>query len=287
MSVPVTELAPEHRAVLSLVLTQGRGYGEIAELLGSDRAAVRARAHAAAEQLVSEGEAPDAPTRRLVIDYLLGAQTHSQRVRTCYLLAGSASDREWAMGLSRALAPLTKVPLPVIPGARLARPHAPPPRHPVRRLVAGAALIAAAAAVVALVVPLIGGGGRAPRLLNASTSFHGRTLQHLVLTPVRNPRASGAGAVLSQGDTMLLLLQARGLAPNRGNSYAVWLFNTPGDARLLGLVSPKVGRGGRFSSGATLPDDAVRFHTVLVTRETSSDPSAPGPAVLRAPLPLR
>ena len=287
MSPRLADVAPEHRAVLSLVLTQGRTYNEIAELMGSDPATVRMRAHAAAEVLVATGEdGPDPATRRLVTDYLLNAQTHSQRVRTCYLLAGSPSDREWATRLARALAPLSKVPLPIIPGARLGRPkRAPAPKHPKRRIVAAGALVAAVAAIVVLAVRPSSGGGAGAPLLSSSVSFHGRTLQQLTLTPTRDRRASGAATILGQGGTRLLLLQGRGLAPNDGNSYAVWLFNAQDDARLLGFVSPPVGRKGSFSSGATLPDDAVRFRAVLITRETSSDPSAPGPVVLRAPLP--
>jgi hypothetical protein len=84
---------------------------------------------------------------------------------------------------------------------------------------------------------------------------------------------------------MLLLLQARGLAPNHHNSYGVWLFNAPGDARLLGFISPPVGSSGSFSSGTPLPQDAVRFHTVIVTQETKPAPSEPGSVVLRAALP--
>jgi DNA-directed RNA polymerase specialized sigma24 family protein len=38
-------LTPQSRALLSLVLTQGKGFDEIAGLLGIDPAAVRMRAH--------------------------------------------------------------------------------------------------------------------------------------------------------------------------------------------------------------------------------------------------
>ena len=71
-----------------------------------------------------------------------------------------------------------------------------------------------------------------------------------------------------------------------GTSYAVWLFNTEVDSRLLGFVSPPVGADGTFSSGTALPDDAVRFHEVLVTRETTASPKQPGEVVLRSVLSL-
>jgi len=116
MTRSLKELPDDQLAVLSLLLSGGRSYDEIARLSGADSGAVRARAHTAAAQLVESNRPPDAATRALIVDYLLGVQSHADRVRSCYLLAGSPPDREWATRLSRALAPLTKVPLPVIPG---------------------------------------------------------------------------------------------------------------------------------------------------------------------------
>ena len=43
---PLEPLAPDQRAVVSLVLQQGRSYDEIAALLGIDAGAVRVRAQA-------------------------------------------------------------------------------------------------------------------------------------------------------------------------------------------------------------------------------------------------
>jgi hypothetical protein len=280
------DLRPEERAVLSLVLSQGRSYEEVARLSQADPGAIRARVHAAAEQLVPPEELaqPEAGPRGLIIDYLLGAQTHAERVRTCYLLAGSPVDREWAARLARSLAPLSKVPLPVIPGARLPRPSAPPGRQrraPVKRstfTTGGVVLLLAIVIAVVVVLASAGGSGRGRTAV-------GRTVHRLVLTAPAG-RASAAGDVLVRGGAMLLLLQGRGLAPNHGNSYAVWLFNAPGDDRLLGLISPPVGRGGTFSSGTTLPDDAVRFHSVVITLERNSSPASPGTVVLRGPLSL-
>jgi hypothetical protein len=109
-----------------------------------------------------------------------------------------------------------------------------------------------------------------------------------VLSPVgSDPTAVGVAAIVRQKKgLLLLLLQGRGLAPNVHNSYAVWLFNTPTDSRLLGFVSPAVGAAGTFSSGTTLPDDAVRFRELIVTLETTSRPATPGQEVLQTRLSL-
>jgi hypothetical protein len=150
-------------------------------------------------------------------------------------------------------------------------------------------LIGGLAAVVAIVVLIIVLSGSSPTRPAAPTGHPGRTLRRLVLAPAGSDRkALGAADVIRQkGGSLLLLLQAHGLAPNTSrDSYAVWLFNAPGDARLLGFVSPGVGAAGTFSSGVTLPHDASRFHALIVTLERTSEPTTPGPAVLRAPLSL-
>jgi hypothetical protein len=130
-------------------------------------------------------------------------------------------------------------------------------------------------------------GLTAPGRAAAKGAPAAKTISRLVLRPAGSDKSAvGAGAVMRQAGGLVLLLQARGLTPNAGDSYAVWLYNAPGDDRLLGFVSPAVGSDGTFSSGAALPRDAVRFQTLLITRETSARPSKPGPAVLRSKLSL-
>jgi hypothetical protein len=144
-------------------------------------------------------------------------------------------------------------------------------------------------AVVAIVVLIIVLSGSSTARPSGSTGHAGQTLRKLVLAPAGSDRnALGAGDVIRQkGGSLLLLLQAHGLAANsHRDSYAVWLFNAPGDARLLGFVSPGVGAAGTFGASVTLPDNAFRFHALLVTLEQTFQPTSPGPAVLRAPLSL-
>jgi hypothetical protein len=210
---------------------------------------------------------------------------------------------------ARAAVPAAAPPVRAAPRAPVARtpfdsaPTPPPPPDPKRRrlpplpprrfAVPGMAAVAAIVVIVVLLVVLAGGGspkgGALAAAARAAAGGQATQTRKLVLEPAGADRhALGAGAVVRQrSGSLLLLLQARGLTPNsHQDSYAVWLFNTSSDARLLGFVSPAVGAAGTFSSGVTLPDDAFRFHTLLVTLEQSSQPTSPGPAVLRTPLSL-
>jgi hypothetical protein len=317
----LASLAPDARAVLSLVLERGRGWDEIAGMLGIEREAVRTRARAAADDLVGASiELPAAADRGRIVDYVLGQQGVAERARTRRLLESSETARGWAQALTTALAPLLSGPPPVPvaapePPARAPAPIAaqpepepelepPPEPEPLRRAIApsagkprlggvqgaGAVVLATACVVAALIlIGTAGGSGSTPRgksRSRSSTAVH--TVGRLVLSPAQSgSRALGAGAIVARRGSLLLLLQARGLTPNRkGTSYAVWLFNTEVDSRLLGFVSPPVGADGTFSSGTALPDDAVRFHEVLVTRETTASPKQPGEVVLRSVLSL-
>ena len=69
------------------------------------------------------------------------------------------------------------------------------------------------------------------------------------------------------------------LPPTEGFFYAVWLYNSPASALPLSK-SPPVTANGRLQGGALLPANAGSYHKILLTRETSTKPSHPGPIVL-------
>src|SRR5215218_2020179 len=118
---PLEPLAPDQRAVVALVLQQGRSYDEIAALLGIPVAAVRARAQAGLAALAPGNGLPGEVTAPLA-DYLLGQQPDADAEATRGLMAESAPARAWASGVAERLADVAKTPLPQIPG------DAPPPR---------------------------------------------------------------------------------------------------------------------------------------------------------------
>jgi hypothetical protein len=111
---PLESLAPDQRAVVALVLQQGRSYDEIAALLGMPVGAVRARAQAGLATLARDNGLPDEITGPLA-DYLLGQQPPRDAEATRGLLAESAAAREWAGDVAARLEDVAPRGLPEIP----------------------------------------------------------------------------------------------------------------------------------------------------------------------------
>lgn len=93
-------------------------------------------------------------------------------------------------------------------------------------------------------------------------------------------KAVAVAEVLSEGDQYAFYLAAEHLPPSKGFFYAVWLYNSPSSFEALSRV-PNVGSSGDVQGGSLLPKDASKYHTMLITRETQSQPKSPGPVVLR------
>ena len=144
---PLEPLAPDQRAVVALVLQQGRSYDEIAALLGMPVDEVRARAQAGLAALAHDNGLPGEITGPLA-DYLLGQQPARDAEAARRLLAESAPARAWATGVAdrggrarrrsepgRDAAPdrpLAGVPAPA-PRPRLARERPPATAGPASR----------------------------------------------------------------------------------------------------------------------------------------------------------
>src|SRR5215218_5212199 len=111
---PLEPLAPDQRAVVALVLQQGRSYDEIAALLGIPVDAVRARARAGLAALAPANGLPGEVTAPLA-DYLLGQQPDADAEATRGLLAESAPARAWAVDVADRLAGVGASALPEIP----------------------------------------------------------------------------------------------------------------------------------------------------------------------------
>jgi len=111
---PLEPLAPDQRAVVALVLQQGRSYEEIAALLGMPVDAVRARAHAGLASLAHDDGLPAEITGPLA-DYLLGQQPERDADATRGLLAESAAARAWAADVVAQLEDVAPNGLPDVP----------------------------------------------------------------------------------------------------------------------------------------------------------------------------
>ncbi|HST34027.1 MAG TPA: sigma factor-like helix-turn-helix DNA-binding protein [Solirubrobacteraceae bacterium] len=314
------DLPPDQRATLSLLLRRGKSYAEVAGMLDIDERAVHDRAHAALAVLAApQARELTAPQREEVGDYLLGQRTGvAERLATRTYLDGSPQARAWATALTGELEPLAGAPLPEIPngaspaatpattatgvaGTPPATSPRPPrgarPRSASPARIRGALLLAAiVAAIVVAIVLLTGGGGSSSDSANSGgggeTTGSGTTStqkpqakedKRITLTPAdAGSKAVGVAEVLSEGNQYAFYLAAQHLAPSKGKGffYAVWLYNSPSSYEALSRA-PDVGSSGNVQGGALLPKDAAKYHTMLLTRETASKPTKPGPVILR------
>jgi hypothetical protein len=169
----------------------------------------------------------------------------------------------------------------------------------------GALLLGAIVALVVLAVVLIAnsGGGSGKQAADAAGSAAGsetapsstsagstktqgakaKEEKRITLgSPDPSSRAVGVAEVLAEGKQYAFYLAAEHLPPSKGKGffYAVWLYNSPTSHEALSR-SPEVAANGSLQGGALLPADAGKYHTMLLTRETSSRPTNPGPVVLR------
>jgi hypothetical protein len=78
---------------------------------------------------------------------------------------------------------------------------------------------------------------------------------------------------------------AVGLPANtKHNAYAIWLTNGPQESKLVGFVNPAVTNNRNLRATAILPKHAFRYHQVLITLETKTQPTTPGAVALQGPL---
>jgi Sigma-70, region 4 len=321
---PLEPLAPDQRAVVALVLQQGRSYDEIAALLGMPADAVRARAQAGLASLARDNGLPGEVTGPLA-DYLLGQQGRSDAEATRGLLADSAPARAWATDVAERLADVAPNGLPEIPGGEPSRPSsgaggaAPPgPRpRPVREpppptptggappaasRLGGALLIVGVLAVVAVVLFLVLSGDDDPAGEQAAagptptaTATPAAAPDPVATVPLRSPsggKAKGTMSLYLQDGQLLFALAAQDVPPSGDrSSYAVWFTGPGAKARRLGFTNP-VGADGRLGIQgpsdkdlAAFPKLYATYERVVVSEETREDARRPGNIVLSGRLP--
>jgi hypothetical protein len=307
---PLDSLDAGQRAVLQLLLRQGKSYDELAELLRTTPASVRARARGAVAAAAPDSSEIGPARRDEIAEYLLGQQGASQRAATREYLAGSAAGRAWARGAASALAPIGGDALPDIPAEReeVAEAFDALERRTARQAAVkrssqlGTKLLLAGVGVIvgiAIILALRLGGDDPPESATTpptSTSVAVRTTptgdqyqvvaQGTLLAPKGgDPDAKGQVAIFRfpANNQFRFGLEATGLPPaRRGSAYGVWLYSSDDKKRFLGFPDTQVSKSGRLQTVADLSPDTPSYGAVLLTRETADKPTKPGRLVLVA-----
>jgi Sigma-70, region 4 len=279
------DLPPDQRAVLLLLVRQGKSQSEIADMLGIPQRTVRDRAREALDALAQEPSEPAAAARTPARDS--GGRTRaSGDIRSSTPLPTS----------SPAPASSPAHPTSQTPGAGFSG-SLPSSRR------GGAILLAALVVIVVVAVILITDGGSSHKNSSAqtgstpsattstpSTSTTSGAAAHsgkptldkqIALTSPSEPNSKTVGLVevLSEGSKRAFYIAAEHLPPSTGFFYAVWLYNSPTNTAPLGRIPP-VGSNGQAQGGALLPANAGDYHEILLTRETNSRATQPGQVVL-------
>jgi len=332
-------LPQDQRAVLQLVLSRGRSYDQIAQLLKINPSSVRERAHTALSALGPETEVSE-ENRGRIADYLLGQLSEPSEVDEARsLLAHSPGERAWARVVASELAPLAGGALPEIPTeAGAPQPAAPAPAPAVAASAPAAAdggqpagsegeaadrrrrssrlggiiVLAIAVIVIAGVVVYVltknnnsspkhqaaasassttstpAASGSSTTSSGSSSTTPAKVVAQINLTPPHTgSKAVGIAEVLDEGASQGVAIVAQNVPPNSKkppNAYAVWLYNSPTDAKILGFVNPGVGSNGRLSTAGALPSDAKHYKNLIITVETNAKPKTPGTIILQGTL---
>jgi hypothetical protein len=280
-------LPPDQRAVLLLLVRQGKSQSEIADMLGIPQHTVGDRARAALDSLAEEPGEPTGGAAR--------TPTRDSRGQT----RASADIRS-----STPPPPSSPAPAPAHPSSQTPGTDFSGSLPSSRR--GGALLLAALVVIVVIAVILITDGGSSHKNSSgqtgstpsattstpstASTSTTSSAATHsgkptldkqIALTSPSEPNSKTVGLVevLSEGSKRAFYIAAEHLPPSKGFFYAVWLYNSPTSSAPLGRIPP-VGSNGQAQGGALLPANAGDYHEILLTRETNSHATQPGQVVL-------
>lgn len=142
----------------------------------------------------------------------------------------------------------------------------------------------AASATTPVTAPPASTSSSAQRTTSATTAASPAPRIKLV-SPSGDKSIAAIAEVVKQGGKEAIAIVGHGLPPNtKHDAYAVWLYNAPRDAALLGFVNPGVGKNGRLETTGPLPANAAHFRQLLITVETTDAPGQPGRVVLRGKL---
>jgi Anti-sigma-K factor rskA/Sigma-70, region 4 len=290
------QLSDEQRAIVELVLQQGKTYDELADLLGMPEARVRERARDALVDLAPiSARGVEEDWRGQLADYVLGQQAGPEATATRGHLRRSEAARSWTRSLLDSLEQLyPNGDLPAIPdsGSRRAagEPSAPlgtaaaPAVHR-RRLLAAAAAVAALLLVVVLLWPIgvltgdDGDDGGTTAGSNGERSSSSISAQR-----------QGAALIVRQDGKDRIVVSAQGLEPSTNTTaYQVWLYDS--DSKRKSLGATPTDKQGNMQVMGELPADYedwkfVDVSTVTVSGQGDNQQVRNGQSVLRGVLEL-
>jgi hypothetical protein len=166
----------------------------------------------------------------------------------------------------------------------------------------GVVLLAVLAVVIAVVLVVVltrGGddeGGTAsvaasttPATAAASTAATTTTPltveAQINMTAPSGGKALGVATIITDGKTEAVQIQTSGLLANgKSDLYALWLTGASGKVSLLGFQKTPVGKNGRFQGTASLPTDASSYTSIVLSKESTNNPTKPSNTVLRGAL---
>jgi len=300
----INELPPDQLAVLRLLLGQGSSYEAIAGSLHIEEREVRSRAAAALDSLAATAP-PATAERDAATDYLLGQQDAAAQDDTRAMLASSAAALAWARSLREPLGEIASGDLPRLPEASAGAPRvaedddgmapsaaasaAAAPAAGERRY--GRILLAALAGLVILFAGLLIGRLTAPDGQGGNSTATNASQRDGNATPVAAarlkpppgapaPKALGIAQFAREQGRVVLGVAAQGMpkAP-KGSGYGVWLSGGSGKPLWLGYFSA-VNDKGQIGAQAVVPVNPAAYRTMLITRESTRNPSAPGKTYL-------
>jgi hypothetical protein len=255
------DLPPDQRAVLSLLVRQGKSHAEIADMLGIPQQAVRDRARAALDALAGEPSQPTTPSEPTTV-------ATQKPPRDTNFPGSLPSSRRGGALLLAALVVIVVVAVILITSGGGGSSHktsstqastTAPATTPSETKTSGASTTSSTAKQ-----------GASPTV----------DKQIALTSPEPASKTVGLVEVVSEGSKHAIYLAAEHLpTPPPGSFYAVWLSNSPTSSTPLGKT-PTVGSNGRLQAGTLLPANAGDYQKILLTRETSSKAAQPGPTVL-------
>jgi hypothetical protein len=295
------QLSPEQRAIVELVLRQGKTYNELADMLNLPEARVRELARDALVELAPVSvRGVEEDWRGQLADYVLGQQAGPEATATKGHLRRSEAARSWARSLLDSLERFYENgSAPAIPeGERRPRRATPAQREPSARsglapvgdpVMRRRLLAAAGALLVLLLVVLVwpvglltGDDNSSSADQSGAASTSGKSRQTST-----NGAPAGIAIVVRRNGNKQLLVQAANLSPSgQSEGYYVWLYNSPDDAKSLG--GQVTDQRGNYQALGSFPADYQNYKYIDISRQQiGKDPNVKhsGDSVLRGPMP--